>query len=79
MKEKDRVQNALEAIASINGVSVNEVRAEIQTAIQEALENPDPSVQQFWTSIPHKGSVPTPDEVIACLSSWFDSDSSLIQ
>lgn len=79
MKEKDRVKNALEAVAAMNGISVSEVHAEIQNAIQEALENPDPSVQQFWASIPHKGDIPTPEEVIGYLSSRYDSGSILVQ
>lgn len=79
MKEKDRVHNALIAVAAINGMTVDEVRTEIQAAIDEAMKSTDPSVQQFWASIPHKGPAPTPEEVIDCISSRFTADCDYIQ
>jgi len=60
-----KIKGALQKIAETEGVSVNEVRREIELAIMAARENPDPKVQAFWRSIPYKGDNPTPEEVIA--------------
>lgn len=61
-------QNALEIIAAKEGISVEEVRREIQLAIDEAMKNPDPKVQAEWRKIPKKGKKPTPEEVIEFVS-----------
>lgn len=61
-------QNALEIIAAKEGISVEEVRREIQFAIDEAMKNPDPKVQAEWRKIPKKGKKPTPEEVIEFVS-----------
>jgi len=59
------IQKALQKIAASEGVSVGEVRREIEFAIKSARENPDPEIQSFWTSIPRKGDELTPEDVIA--------------
>ena len=59
-KEKTALQKA----AKKNGVLVNEIRKEIEMALATAMQSPDPNVQAYWKSIPHKGTKPTPEEVI---------------
>ncbi len=61
-------QNALEIIAAKEGISLEEVRREIQLAIDDAMKNPDPKVQAEWRKIPKKGKKPTPEEVIEFVS-----------
>lgn len=58
------VKNALQAIADREGISVSEVRKEIQSAIDEGMKSTDKSVQEYWSKIPRKGVKPTPEEVI---------------
>lgn len=58
------MRNVYRKIAREHGVSVQEVKREIQTAINEAYKNPLPDMAMQQCRIPKKGKVPTPDEVI---------------
>lgn len=54
-------------IAGQNGISAEEVRNEMQKAIDEAWKNPpeDGSAARAYQSlIPCRGSIPTPEELI---------------
>lgn len=46
------------------GISVDEVRCEIQKAIDDAMQSDDPAVQAYWKKIKYKGEKPTPEEVV---------------
>jgi ribosome recycling factor len=70
--DAQKIQKALKKIAKKEGVSVGEVRREIEKAIQEARSNPDPKIQAFWNSIPYKGDELTPEDVIAHISGIVD-------
>ena len=63
-----KVNKVLAEIALKNGVSVADVRSEIQVALDEGMKNPDPNVQAYWNSIPRKGDKPTLQEVITHLA-----------
>ena len=63
--DKKTIEKALQEVARQNGVSVEEVRREIELALQVGQANPDPQVQAQWASVPRKGDRPTPEEVIA--------------
>ena len=63
-----KVNRVFAEIALKNGVSVAEVRKEIQAALDEGMKNPDPNVQAYWNSIPRKGDKPTAQEVITYFS-----------
>ncbi|WP_195465116.1 hypothetical protein [Faecalispora jeddahensis] len=63
-----KANRALKKLAKQKGISERAVRQEIEIAIQEAMKSPDPQAQAFWTSIPHKGEQPTPEEVIAYIA-----------
>ena len=58
---------ALKAVAKKHGVSVEEVRWEIEQAISAAKESQEEKAVRFWSAVPHKGERPTPEEVIAYL------------
>ena len=54
----------LKQIAIKNGVSVAQVRLDIQEAFDEGWNNSDKKVQAFWRKIPTKHKKPTLEEVI---------------
>lgn len=64
----DKIKRSLASVAKQNGVSVDEVKREIQKAIELGMTNPDPHVQAIWNSIPRAGEHPTPEEVISFFS-----------
>lgn len=53
-------RSVLRKIAKQNGVTVAEVRREMQRAIEAAYENPNAAA----LAVPRKGDVPTPEEFI---------------
>lgn len=66
MNEQEAHQ-ILAEVARNNGVSVQEVEREIAVAIAEGQENKDPAVRAFWASVPRKGTIPTPAELLRYL------------
>lgn len=73
MKQKKSLRHksvgyiALEKIAQEQGVSIKEVRLEIQNAINQALTNPDPKIQAAWKSICRNGKPPSPEKLVEIL------------
>lgn len=63
-----KAKKALKKLAKQKGVSEGAVRREIKIAIAEAMKSPEPQAKAFWKSIPHKGELPTPEEVIAYIA-----------
>ncbi len=59
-----RATNALNEVARNHGITLDEVRKEIDDAIAEARSCPDPIVQAKWKEIPCAGEVPTAEEVM---------------
>ncbi len=58
-------------IAKENGVSVREVRREMQAAITEAYTDPlndNEITKAYQNRVPRKGEIPTPEELICYLS-----------
>ncbi|MDR1409600.1 MAG: sporulation initiation factor Spo0A [Oscillospiraceae bacterium] len=64
MNRKKSFTHIFERIAAEHSTTVEEVRREIEAAIQAGFNNPDPKVQAQWAKIPRKGDIPTPDELI---------------
>ena len=64
-----KAERALKKIAKRDGITVAEVRHEIEVAIATARQNPDPKIQAFWKSVPCKGEYPTPEETIVFIAS----------
>ena len=67
MDSKD-VSRILETVAEEQGVSLNEIRDEIELALRQAQENSDAEMQAQWAKIPRAGEKSTPEEVILYLS-----------
>lgn len=61
-------KRALQRIALENGVSVAEVRQEIEAALAAGRSSDDPQVQARWAAIPCRGQQPTVEEVIIHLA-----------
>jgi len=53
-------RSIIRKIAKENGVSIAEVRREMQAAINETYKNPNAAA----LAVPRKGDVPTPEEFI---------------
>lgn len=62
--KKSRGANAIAKLAAEKGISVKEVRREIQIAIDAGMTNQDPNVQAYWMSMIKHGVKPTPEDVI---------------
>ena len=58
------MRNIYRKIARENGVSVEEVKREMQAAINAAYKNPSPQSAMQQCAIPKTGKVPTTDELI---------------
>lgn len=63
-----KAEEAIKQIAERDGVSISEVRKEIQFAIDEGMKSTDKSVQAYWSKIPCRGAKPTPEEVITYIA-----------
>ena len=61
---KRRMRRMLEQIARDNHITPQEVRKQMQVALDEAQSCPDPVVQAKWRSIPHKGEKVTLEEFL---------------
>lgn len=59
---------ALQEIARRNHTTVESVRNEIEAAIQIGISDRTPEVQERWKKIPCEHDIPTPEELILCLS-----------
>lgn len=63
-----QARKAMERIAQENGISIFEVRREIEKAIEEGMKSTDPNAVQFWKNVLHEGATPTPEEVMVYLA-----------
>ena len=59
-----REKTIYEKIAEKYNTTPEEVRREMQIAIDAGFDNPDPDVQEEWKKTTLKGNRPTPEEVI---------------
>jgi len=60
-----KINRSLKKVARRNGVSVEEVRREIELALTLAQSNSNPKIQAFWKSMPSKNAIPTTEEALA--------------
>ncbi len=56
--------NVIKRVAKAHGVSVKEVREEMQKAIRAGRESSDPNAQAMWNRLFPDGKEPTPEEFI---------------
>ena len=61
------INRIIRRIAKQEGVSEQTVLDEMQKAIDAGYNNPDPSVQAYWASMPFDGK-PSPQELILYLA-----------
>jgi len=64
----------LHQIAADNNVTVEEVRRDMEFAMNEAKNNPDPTAQAKWAAIPCKGESPTLEEFITHVAGTIKRD-----
>ena len=62
--KKSKGAKAIIKLAAQKGVSAEEIRREIQIAIDIGMANQDPDVQAYWKKMLNKGVKPTPEDVI---------------
>ena len=65
--EKSGFEKILAQIAQANHATTEEVRRSMEAAMELALRDSDPVVQQMWDLIPRKGDDPTLDEFMEYL------------
>lgn len=70
-----KARKAISRIATENGVTVKEVREEIQKAIEEGMKSSDPQAIELWKNCPKKGEKPTLEELIEYISKIAKRDS----
>lgn len=68
MKKRLKATQAFEKIAARDGVSVSEVREEIQKAIDIGMSSPAPAVQEQWRKMSSHGEKPNPEEAMLYLA-----------
>ena len=66
---KEEFESVLEIIGKQNGIPKEQVREQMQLAMEEGMQNPDPLVQEQWRKIPRKGTQPTLEEFVEYLLS----------
>ena len=66
--KKEETDRILQKIARNNHTTVQEVRREMELAMQAGQSSTNPAVQALCRSIPRKGSQLTLEELIAYLS-----------
>ena len=73
MKKRKNNKDLFDAIGKENGVTAEEVRREIEKAIMEARNNPDPEKQAEFKKYFGDG-IPTPEEFIHSLAKELKKD-----
>ncbi|MDE6746062.1 MAG: hypothetical protein K2J72_05420 [Oscillospiraceae bacterium] len=69
-----KAKNAISKVAQDNGISVEEVRAEIQKTIDEGMKSTSPQAVEFWKKVPRKGEKPTPEEFIDYMREYLSRE-----
>ena len=64
MIDRKKAEEALRKLAEQEKMNVEEIREEIQRAIDAAYDNPDPKYRKEWSKVPFAGERPTPEDVI---------------
>lgn len=66
--KRSKGAEAITKLAAQKGVSAEEIRREIQIAIDAGMANQDPDVQAYWKKMLNKGVKPTPEDVIVYIA-----------
>ena len=67
-----RAKRIIREMAKTNGVSEDEIRAEMNKAIEAGMSDPTPTAQAAWKASPFYGSKPSPEEFILWCASQID-------
>ncbi len=67
-----RAKRIIREMAKTNGVSEDEIRAEMNKAIEAGMSNPTPTAQAAWKASPFYGSKPSPEEFMLWCASQID-------
>ena len=67
-KEQRIAENAIRKIAEREGVTTEYVRKQMQIAMINGLCSTDSKIKAFWNGIPKEKDIPTPEELIICVS-----------
>lgn len=65
--DKILAEMAIKEIAQEKNLSIDEIRGEMQNAINIAMQNPTPEIKEYWAKMCPDGSTPTPEDVIASI------------
>lgn len=68
------INKILNQIAANEGINVEDVKIEMQKAIDEGEKNPDPAVKACWANIPKHGEKHTLEEIIEFLARSITHD-----
>lgn len=63
----DTAKSTLNELAKQEGISVEQVKSEIEAAMAIAQETNDCTILERWSQIPSKGDSPTPEELLIYL------------
>ena len=69
-----KAYQAIQKTAEQFGVSVEEMIAEIEMGISEAMQNPDSRVQENWKEMPWGGREPSAEEFVEYISSMLKKE-----
>ncbi len=61
------MEKILKQIALENGTTVSSVKREIEFAIHEAMNSPQPKAKAFWDELTNDGKEPSVETVIAAI------------
>lgn len=64
---KRNADEIFKQIAKQHHITVEEVKRQIGFAMLAGMCNPDPNIRAYWEKVPHKGDIPTPEELILYL------------
>ena len=67
-----RAKRIIREMAKTNGVSENEIRAEMNKAIEAGMSDPTPTAKAAWKASPFNGSKPSPEEFILWCAPQID-------
>jgi hypothetical protein len=63
----------IEQVARNNGISVEEVRKEIDLAIAVGMSSSEPAAREFWEPYIKSGWTPTPEEFVIIMAKRVES------
>ena len=67
MKEELSLEKIYQLIAKENGVTPQEVEANMKAAIRESMTSPDPTARAFWSALSSDGKEPPVEEFLAAI------------